>query len=719
MITPRERAKRLLSELSLDEKLYQLSSMMYYEVDEHYEQNRNPLHGHYRNPGHFMHASGKRVFSPAEVAEQINRDVKASIEAQPHHIPPIEHGEALHGVLWGMGTMFPHPIGMAATFDDDLVLEIGDAIGKECIAVGVRQILAPVVNITRDCRWGRCMESFGEDVLINSNMGANICKGLEQNGVIATPKHYVDNYSYGGRDSHASDSSERHLREVYLKPFEKCVKEGGAHSIMPAYNSWEGVPCSCNKKLLEDILRNEWGFEGFAVSDYGGVDGICWAHYMVENNSEASARSLNAGLEVNLPFDSFELIKKAYDNGLLSNETIDKAVLRVLTEKYRIGLFDEPYVDVESANEKVRTEAHKDLALRCARESIVLLKNEGILPLDVTRTKKVAVFGASANELPLGKNYSGPYNYPWTAEDAKTPLGYLEETFGNDVEFVFAPDSQIEEVASKCDVAIYFTTTVEGEGMDRSDIRLPSVMEAKQEDEHAIIVGKFSMSVEVNQEESIRKMTQANTNAIVVLLNGAPVDMTAWEGDCKGILEAWYPGEQGARALGEILFGMISPSGKLPISVPRNVGQVPIFYSMKPSGRGYGYNENDGTPLYPFGFGLSYTSFSFSELCFTQEKGGVKITFTIENVGAYDGAEVVQVYVSGKNCDVVLPLKEMKAYKRVHLQKGEKQKVVINLPEEAFYYYDSEMNYGLHKGNFTITVGTSCTDSVGEYQIHY
>ncbi len=418
------------------------------------------------------------------------------------------------------------------------------------------------------------MESFGEDVLINSNMGANICKGLEQNGVIATPKHYVDNYSYGGRDSHVSDSSERHLREVYLKPFEKCVKEGGAHSIMPAYNSWEGIPCSCNKKLLEDILRGEWGFEGFAVSDYGGVDGICWVHH-------------------------------------------------------------------------------------------------------------------------------------------------LEETFGNEVEFIFAPDSQIEEVASECDVAIYFTTTVEGEGMDRSDIRLPSVMEAKQEDDNAIIVGKVSMSVEANQEESIQKMAQVNANSIVVLLTGAPVDMSAWEGGCKGILEAWYPGEQGARALSEILFGQISPSGKLPISVPRNVGQVPIFYAMKPSGRGYGYNENDGTPLYPFGFGLSYTSFSFSELCFTQEKERVKITFVIENVGTYDGDEVIQVYVSGKNCDVVLPLKELKAYKRVHLQKGEKQKVVINLPEEAFYYYDSEMNYGLHRGNFTITVGTSCTDCVGEYQIKY
>lgn len=719
MITPKERAEQLLSKLSLEEKIYQLTGMMYYEVDEQYERNRNPLHGNYRNPGHFMHASGKRTFQPSEVAAQINRDVKMSIEAQLNHIPPIEHGEALHGVLWGMGTMFPHPIGMASTFDDELVLEIGNAIGKECAAVGVRQVLAPVVNITRDCRWGRCMESFGEDVLLNANMGANICKGLENNGVIATPKHYVDNYSYGGRDSHASDSSERHLREVYLKPFEKCVKEGGAHSIMPAYNSWDGVPCSCNKKLLDDILRSEWGFEGFSVSDYGGVDGICWAHHLTEYNWQASAKSLNAGLDVNLPVDSFELIKRAYDSGLLTEETIDRSVLRVLTEKYRIGLFDSPYVDEETADEKVRTAEHKELALRCARESIILLKNEALLPLNSEKVKRVAIFGASANELPLGKNYSGPYQYPWTAEDAKTPLQYLKETYGDQVEFIFVPDSQIEEIASKCDVAIYFTTTVEGEGLDRSDIRLPSVMEVRQEDEHAIIVGKVTMSVSVNQEESIQRMTQENPNSIVILLNGAPIDMTAWEPDCKAVLEAWYPGEQGARALGEILFGQLSPSGKLPICIPRNVGQVPIFYAMKPSGRGYGYNENDGSPLYPFGFGLSYTSFTFSDVDFLQKPDGIEISCMVKNVGEYDGDEVLQVYVSGRNCEVVMPLKELKAYKRVHLQKGESRSVVIHLPEEAFYYYDPKMEYGLHGGEFIVTLGTSSVTNIADFRLKF
>lgn len=232
---------------------------------------------------------------------RINQDIRASIEAQPHGIPPLIHEEALHGAQWGMATMFPQPIGMASSFDDELVQEIGEIIGKECAAVGVRQVLSPVVNIARDCRWGRLMETFGEDVLLSSNMGAAMCKGIRKNGVIATLKHYADNYSYGGRDSNSSDSSERVMREVYLPPFEKCIKEGDALSVMAAYNSWNGVPCSCSRELLTDILREEWKFPGFVVSDYKGVEGVCSSHHMTEEEYQAAALCVKAGLDVNLP----------------------------------------------------------------------------------------------------------------------------------------------------------------------------------------------------------------------------------------------------------------------------------------------------------------------------------------------------------------------------------------------------------------------------------
>lgn len=708
--TPKQRATDLLSRMSLEEKLYQLSGQMIFSVGENYETERDHRMGNFRNPGHFMHYKRAEAAPASEVAERINRDVRLSMDAQPNGIPPIEHGEALHGAQWGMATSFPQPIGMASTFNDEIVSQIGDAIGKECVAVGVRQALTPVVNIARDCRWGRTIETFGEDVLLSSNMGVAICRGLQKNGVVATPKHYADNYSYGGRDSNVSDTSERTMREVYLKPFEKCFKEGGALSVMAAYNSWEGVPCSCNDRLLTEILRDEWGFEGFVVSDYGGVEGVSNAHKLVDTNWKAQALCLKAGLDVNLPSPSFDNLKTAYEEGWITDADVDLAVLRVLTTKFAIGLMDEPFVDSAAADSVVRSDAHKALSLEAARQSIILMKNNGLLPLDRKSVKKVAVFGAGADVFPVGMNYSGPYGTPWTAKDAVTPVQFLRKYLEDTAEVIFAEDDRIDEVASQCDVALYLTTVVEGEGMDRSDLRLPGVTRKAQQDESAIIVGKFEAEVKTDQEESIRRMTAANPNSVVILLNGAPVDMNGWMDGCAGILEAWYPGEQGAQAICEILFGDANPSAKLPITFPRSVGQLPLFYSMKPSGRGYGYVENDGSPLYPFGYGLSYTSFKLDNFGCEAKDGGLDVTLTLENTGERKGAEVVQIYLSGRNCDVVMPRIELKAYKRVEVAAGEKAQVTVTVPNEAFCYYDRKMCYGMHDGDYTVSVATSSKD---------
>lgn len=657
-----------------------------------------------------MHQDRSEPATPGEVTERINRDVCLTMEAHPNAIPPLEHGEALHGAQWGMGTCFPQPIGMASTFDDELVAKIGDAIGKEVGAVGVRQALTPVINVVRDCRWGRTVETFGEDVLVTSNMGVAICRGLQKNGVIATPKHYADNYSYGGRDSNVSDTSERTMREVYLKPFEKCFKEGGALSVMAAYNSWEGVPCSCNERLLTEILRDEWGFDGFVVSDYCGVEGVHDAHKLVDTAWKAQACCLKAGLDVNLPFSSYQKMVTAYNEGWITEEDIDRAVLRVLTAKFSIGLMDAPFADPKLADEIVRCDEHKQLALDAARRSIVLLKNQELLPFKRDEIKTLAVFGSGATEFPVGKNYSGPYRKEWTAADAKTPLQYLREYLDGYAEVIFAADDQIEEIASKCDAALYMTTVVEGEGMDRSDIRLPGVTSKKQVDDSALIVGKFEMEVKTDQEESIRRMTAANPNSAVILLNGAPVDMSNWIEGCGAILEAWYPGEQGAQAICEILFGEVNPSAKLPITFPRSVGQLPLFYCMKPSGRGYGYVENDGSPLYPFGYGLSYTTFALDNFACESRGDHLTVSLTVENTGNYDGAEIIQIYLSGKNCDVVMPMRELKAYKRVEAAMGEKASVTIEVPAEAFCYYDRKMNYGMHNGDYTVMIATSSVD---------
>lgn len=607
-----------------------------------------------------------------------------------------------------MATCFPQPIAMASTFDDALMGDVADVIGKECAVVGVKQALAPVLNITRDCRWGRTVETFGEDVLLSSNMGYQMCKGLEQNGVIATPKHFVDNYAEGGRDSNYSTNSERTLREVFLRPFKKCFRGGVAHSAMPSYTAWDGMPCSASKKLLTGILRDKWGFDGFAVSDYWAMGGIYKAHQLTDSYPKAHAMCIKAGLEMNLPTSSIDNLRAAYAEGHLTEADIDKAVFNILKTKFAFGLFDKPYADPEEADRVVRCDEHRQLALRAARESIILLKNDGLLPLNKNAVRRIGVFGASANILPVGLNYSGAYKAPWTTEDALTPMQHLKLYFGDKAEIVFADDDQIESVAPGCDACLYFTTIVEGEGLDRCNIELPRLAhKARQSDENAMIVGKIEYDIREDQNAAIKQLIATNPNTVVMLLNGAPVDMSAWIGDAKAVVEAWYPGEQGAQAMTELIFGEYSPSAKLPITVPRCVGQLPLYYCFKPSGRGYGYNDNDGTPLYAFGHGLSYTEFAIHDVCCTPAGDHLTVSLTLSNTGCMNGAEVVQVYLSGRNCDVVMPLRELKGYKRVEVKKGDSVNVTIGLDAEAFSYLDQEMNFGMHNGDYTVLIGSA------------
>lgn len=701
------RAAALLKELTTEEKLRQLTAEMLFDVDEDYENNRNPLCGSYRNPGHFMHQEKPLPATPGEVTKRINEDMRQSLQAQPHNIPPIENGEALHGAQWGMATCFPQPIGMASSFDPELTLEIGRVIGKECISVGVRQVFAPVVNLVRDCRWGRTVESFGEDVKLCCDMGAAISRGLQENGVIATPKHFADNYAAGGRDSNYSDTSERTLREVFLPPFKACF-DAGAKGVMAAYNAWEGVPCTANRRLLTEILREEWGFDGIAVSDYCGVEGLRTAHKIAAADAEAAAMAVNAGLDVILPYDSFDAVKEARETGLMTEEALNSAVQRILAAKFRLGLFDDPYRDPDAADALVRCDAHRDLALRAARESIILLKNEGVLPLKKENVKTVGVFGQSAVLIPVGSNYSGPYAAPWTGPDAPTPLQALRAYLGENVNIIYAESSRIPEIAPQCDVNLYFTSLVEGEGADRSDLRLPSVtVHAGAHAAGGLIVDEKTQKITEDQEASILALAKADPKAIVVLLNGAPVDMTAWIGAAGAVLEAWYPGEQGAKALTEILFGETNPSAKLPITFPRHAGQTPLFYARKPSGRGYGYCDNDGSPLFPFGFGLSYTSFEIGSAALTVNGNEIEVRFTVKNNGPCDGTEVAQLYVSSAHCRVVRPEKELKAYARVFVPAGGTREAVLRLTEDDFSYYDEAMVFGLHNGDHTLLLGNA------------
>lgn len=713
----RQRAEALLQTLSTEEKLRQLTADMLFDVTGDYETRRDPLCGSYRNPGHFMHYKRETPASPAEVARRIARDVSLSVKAQPHGIPPIENGEALHSAQWGMGTNFPQPIGLASSFDPAMTRRVATAIGAEVAAVGVRQVFAPVVNLVRDCRWGRTVETFGEDVRLVSDMGEAMVRGFEENGVIATPKHFADNYAAGGRDSNYSDNSERTLREVFLPPFKACF-DAGAGSVMAAYNGWEGLPCSANPRLLTEILRGEWGFGGFVVSDYGGVEGLETAHRLADSPEEAAAMALKAGLDVILPFNSIETLREAMRRGLLTEEDIDKNVLRVLTAKFRIGLFDDPAPAPEKADALVRCAEHRALALEAARETIVLLKNEGVLPLQNEKIRRLGVFGQSADLIPIGSNYSGPYGTPWVGDDAPTPLQALREYLGDGTEIITGPADAIETLAPTCDACLYFTAIVEGEGSDRSDLRLPRVtVHTARETDGGVIVDAGTQEIREDQEDAILRLCRANANTAVILLNGAPVDMTAWIGETSAVIEAWYPGEQGARALTEILFGVTNPSGRLPICIPKHVGQLPLFYARKPSGRGVAYCDDDGRPLYPFGYGLSYTTFAVTDPALTLTEDGAAVSCTVTNTGGRDGTEVLQLYVASHHCAVMRPEKELKAYVRVTLQPGASERVTLTLPQDALCYYDARLRFGLHDGRHTLLLARSAEETLSAFEL--
>jgi beta-glucosidase len=707
-----KRADDLTGRMTLEEKVFQLQSQMKF-MNEY--KDRDFRVGNVRNIGHFMHKDATEPVSVSVCAEAINSDTRKSVVASRWGIPVLQHGEELHGAQWGNATCFPQSIGMAAAFDDEFYFHVGQAVAQELRAVGVRQVLAPVVNISRDPRWGRTEESYGEDMYLCSRMGVAYTKALEQGGVIATPKHFVDNYSDGGHDSYASNNSWRVLRETFLEPFRACFVEGGARSVMAAYNSIDGVPCHNNNVLLNDILCGEWGFNGFVVSDYSGVNGVYKAHKLAESYPDAQAQCFEAGLDVDLPRGYPDLLKLV-QTGRITEKQIDQSLRRVLTCKFDLGLFDQPFVDAAKADEIVRCLEHRQLALEAARKVMTLLKNKnGILPLSDSKIKRVGLFGPAANVLSLG-DYSGPYG-GWKGDGAPTPSQAIAERLKGKAEVVLhQPGTDAASLAKTCDVVIFFGSIREGEGHDRSLLALPSkpVRAAKSLDNAMIVEDTEAPLINLDQEKMINELAASGTKTVVVLQNGSTVDVRAWIDNVDALLEAWYPGEQGAIAIAETLFGDNNPGGRLPFSWARHAGQLPIYYDIKPSGRDYVYNDDDGKPMFPFGFGLSYTTFEYSGLVLPSEvkkDGTVEVKFTLKNTGKVKGDEVVQLYLHDELASVVRPLRELKAFKRVSLSAGESREIVLTLPYRSFGFWNRELKFGVEPGEFEVFIGRNAADT--------
>jgi beta-glucosidase len=714
-----ERVDDLISRMTLEEKVKQLQSQMTFL--DHYK-DRDFEIGNFRNISHFMQDRKEGPPSFRESAEAINADTRKSIESSRLGIPVLQHGEALHGAQWGNATCFPQCIGMAASFDDEFLYREAQCVSKELRAVGVRQVYAPVINISRDPRWGRTEEGFGEDVFLTSRMGVAYTKGLEEGGVIATPKHFVDNYGSGGHDSYASDNSWRVLRETFLEPFRACIEEGGAQSVMAAYNSIDGVPCSNNSVLLNDILRKEWKFNGFVVSDYGGVLGVQAAHRVADTYAEAQAQCLEAGLDVELPNGNRDLLGLV-KSGRITEEKIDESVRRVLTCKFELGLFDQPYVNAKAANQIVRCKEHRDLALDAARKVMTLLKNKNnTLPLSERSLKRIGVFGPAANVLSLG-DYAGGRG-GWKGEGAVTPYEGLKKRLNGKAEVIlYTPGTDVKALASTCDVVIYFAAIFEGEGNDRSHMTLPvqQVKAAESVDNAQIVENKKDLTINMDQEQIIQDLAKSGAKTIVVLQNGSPIDMRNWVDKTDAILEAWYPGEQGGTAIAEALMGDLNPGGRLPFTWPRHAGQIPIQYAFKPSGRGYQYSDDDGKPMFPFGYGLSYTTFEYSNLVLPDKvtKGdSAMVKLTVKNTGTRSGDEVVQLYLHDEYASVVRPLKELKAFKRISLKPGESKEVTLFLPYRSFGLWNRDLKFVVEPGAFKVYVGKDAENSYLEGLLH-
>lgn len=703
-----KKVDNLLSQMTLEEKIGQLCCPIGFNLDnEAYHQlmDTMPVGGFWA----VLRADpwSRRTIETGPDAREsaliFNKMQRYAVENTRLGIPIYFAEECPHGLMAVGATVYPTGLGMAATWDEELLYKIGDAIGAEAAGRGAQFAFGPVLDIARDPRWSRVEETFGEDPYLSGTLGNAVISGM-QNHLGATVKHFAAyGIPEGGHNGAAAQTGPNNLSSDYLLSFEIAVKNG-AKSIMTSYNAIDGVPCTSNSYLLKDVLREQWGFKGIVFSDLGSIWALHSTHRTAENQFVATAQAINAGVDIDLGASNYgAYLKTAVDNGMVPLENVNDAVRRILRFKYEIGLFDNPYIPIPEPSK------NSDLALQTARESVVLLKNDGVLPLYMdgsNAVRSIAVIGPNADNI---YNQLGDYTAPQTPNDIVTILEGIKNRANPDTRIIYSKGCSIRDTqdadfkeavnaAKSADVTILavggssardFKTSYEstgaavvndhisdmdcGEGFDRAALELSGL-----------------------QEDLIKEIAKLHKPLIIIYIEGRPLLKNTANEVANALLTAFYPGEQGGNAIADVLFGNYNPAGRLPISQPRNTGQIPVYYSQpKP----HDYVECESSPLFCFGYGLSYTNFEYNNLNINKLENIIEVSFDVKNTGAYDGDEVVQLYLRDEYATITPAEKLLKGFKRIFIKKNETQSVTLTIPTE-----------NLEPGEFTIMVGASSDD---------